>query len=224
MIRPCITAHRSQRSAGHGTRARATAIAACGLAALMSLAAAVPAIAGESSSVTATINVAPPSTASVVVGPTAVTYGSCSGSDPNELTFPNGTCTAPDTTNGQIAVEDNGSAAETIDVAGGSARPNSMNANERWTLCPAAANPQCMPMGPGQNEFSELLSHVANGGSNLYLTETAACDEAFDSDGGCVAAAGETQGERLSLTGPIKSTVSATTFTTQITWTAVASQ
>ena len=97
-----------------------------------------------------------------------------------------------------------------------------MNANERWTLS-AAANPQCMPWGRGSKN-SPTAYHVANGGSNLYPTETAACDEAFDSDGGCLAAAGETQGERLSMTGPIKSTVSATTFTTQITWTAVASQ
>ncbi len=160
-----------------------------------------------SASLTATIPVAPPPVMSVTLSASSDAYGSCvtpSGPTPG-LAFPNGQCNTPTFT------ATAGTASEDIDVQGSNAVPS--DGGTQWTLFPTA--------DPGANQFYELTHENSSGSTGTILSDTPACDLAFDD--GCAATAGEIGlPEELEMLGPSSSSDSSSSFTTTVTWTAVA--
>lgn len=204
--------------------------------AALGLLAAVPALAVQDGQVTATINLAPPPTTSVTVSPATIVYSDCTDDQGNStdmlLAPPNGRCTS----DAPITVT-NGTTTAQIYVAGSSATPQANGGTEPWTLCggPGAPCGQSNSQGsnnvtpPGSDQFQEETHQQSQGvnvteNPGVVLTNSEQCDLAFDepSSPGCQAVANQTQTEGLALVGPAESTDSSTTFTTGITWTAVA--
>jgi hypothetical protein len=184
-----------------------------------------------------TIN-AVPTTVSVTVSPASETFADCTGgaaptaSTSSELGFPNGECSV-----GSFAAEsEGGSAPITITNTGIAAviDINSASAGNEfgnWGLCQGAGSSvTCDGTSdtPGENQF-ELQNFVigATGGGaedSDGLTTTPACDTLFDfAATGCSATAGQSQNEGVVLTGPSSTPDATTTWSTSVTWTAIAS-
>ena len=174
---------------------------------------------------TATINVAPPPVLSVTVGTiyTSLTYSSCyttltSGtSTPAGLVFPNGFCQTQ-----QPAVTiTNGAVADQIYVNGANAIPSD-NVTP-WTLCNGggAVSVPCTGSdgNPGQNQYLE--ENFSQEGAT-FLTNTPACDWAWEGVDECTASVGQEESEGLEMVGPSAPTDPSSTFTAVVTWTAVA--
>jgi hypothetical protein len=212
-------------------------LAPLGLAvmALVGLVAA-PAVAASSGSSTGTVEVVPPPVYSVTVSPATFTFGSCRGgsSTSTELGFPNGICnfgvleeSNTDSVAGGITITNTGEVSQ-IDVNGANAIPS--DAGTPWTLCNGTdgTTPECSSKNedPGVNQFIvDLIGSetLAEGGVEMYLSNSPSCDVAFaqTSSGGCSANTGSSQEEEVGLIGPASSTDTSPSFSTAITWTAV---
>ena len=221
------TPDRSSPVRRHGWRPLALAISVMALVGLS----AVPALAANTGSSTATINILPP-VYSVTVSPATFSFGLCStrlgASTGGSLGFPDGYCyygNGPGsvyTTGVTIA---NTGAAGHIDVNGSNAVPS--DAGTPWTLCSEAVGTCTLLQGglyyPGANQFQLVTSADPEGGNaSTILSNSPACDAAFDggTSGGCSAAIGASQIEGITLAGPESSTDTSSTFTTTLTWTA----
>ena len=153
----------------------------------------------------------------------------CSTTDP--LTFPNGDCRSSDIT------ITNGTAPSEIDVNGQGAVPadaGTPGAGPDWTLCspnngtaPTYNGPACTPAKPGQDQYNETT--VSSSGTTAgaqVLSDLPQCDAAFDltlaSNPNCAATSNQSQAEGLALIGPSSSTDPSQTWTSEVTWTAVA--
>lgn len=187
-------------------------------------------------SVTATINVAPPSTRSLTVSTQAVDYDSCHEESGiyagTALALPHGECEANNVPDGNFYFTvTNGAAASDIDVTGTSAVPSDGGAD--WTLCGANATgaPACagtgivnLPVGsaepPGADQYIEATNHP-EWVHDLALSDSPECDIAF-ALGSCEAEPGKSEAESLRIEGPESSNDTSSTFTTTITWTAAA--
>jgi hypothetical protein len=181
-----------------------------------------------------------PNTISLTVSPAAATFADCSGgaaptaSTPTELGYPDGQCSVgtlageSDGGTAPISVTNTGIAAD-IDVNGASAGNESGN----WGLCQSAGPSETCDGSedqPGSDQFQVQNFAVEGNGEaensdGLSLTPT--CDYMFDFTGtsalGCSATAGQSQDEGLVLTGPSATSDTTTTWSTSVTWTAVAS-
>lgn len=206
-------------------RERALRLFAAVVAALVA-AAAIPAglaFADSSGSVTETIHTG---LLSVTLSTSSVDL--CSASDP--LGFPNGACNSPNIT------ITNGTAPADIEVSGSPAAPadaGNPGAGPDWTLCGVVAGGGCNgpvdPYGsgasyPGQDQYSELPFGQNYDATGVVLTNSPQCDTAFEvgPTGGCAATPGQAQTEFIGMTGPSASTDPSSTFTTTVSWTAVA--
>jgi hypothetical protein len=188
---------------------------------------AAPALAANSGSGTATINVAP-AVLSVSVSPS--TFNLCPTGSP--LTIPNGSCafgTLPSTGQsvGGVLVTNTGVAGH-IDSNGANAVPS--DSGTPWTLCVPFANCGSASANPGANQFTIQTDGFYNGaGVSGYdtndLTNTPACDDTFSAGGttagSCSAAHGASEDEQVNIFGPASSTDTSSVFTTVLTWTAV---
>jgi hypothetical protein len=219
------TPDRSSHVRRHGWRPLAMAIS---VMALVSLSAA-PALAASTGSSTATINVMT-AVYSVTVSPAAFSFGNCSGgtSTSSSLGFPDGHCgygsSAGSTFATGVTITNTGAAGH-INVNGANAVPS--DAGTPWTLCSEGGGTCTNLVGglyyPGANQFSvETLSDDSSGNAYIVLSNSPACDQAFDAGpaGGCSAASGASQIEGQILSGPESSTDTSSTFTTTLTWTA----
>jgi hypothetical protein len=221
------TPDRSSPVRRHGWRPLALTISVMALVGLS----AAPALAANTGSSTATINVAGP-VYSVTVSPATFAFGLCStrlgASTGGSLGFPDGYCyygtgSGSVYTSG-ITITNTGAAGH-IDVNGSSAVPS--DAGTPWTLCSEGGATCTSLQGslyyPGANQF-QLGTEADPQGSNAYtiLSNSPACDAAFDggTSGGCTAAIGASQIEGINLAGPESSTDTSSTFTTTLTWTA----
>jgi hypothetical protein len=171
---------------------------------------------------TATLNVAPPAVRSLTVTPSTSTFGNCSGSNPSQLTLPNGTYsvgTLTTSVSGGVTVT-NGSVAGEIFVNSGNAVPS--DAGTPWTLIGAATWTSSSTPAPGANQYGEatsIYSTIFNSQIINQLSGTASCDHSFSTGGTCSASAGQAGQEQLLLVGPSSST-DAGPFSITTTWTA----
>lgn len=199
----------ARRDRGHYTAAAAVAL-------LLPLLWAFPADAATTGSNTATVTLTTSAVVSVSVSPTTSTFGNCTGGNPNELAFPNGTCTVGVSTGNEITggvTVTNGTSPANIYVNGGNAVPTDNGAT--WAL-------EWTSNTPGANEFLEAnLSGLEN---PFPITTTASCDEGFTGQAtgpcGTLVGAGASTEEALALIGPSSSTDSGP-FAITTTWTAV---
>jgi hypothetical protein len=183
--------------------------------AALAAAAAVPAglaLADSSGTITETIHTG---LLSVTLSTNAVDL--CSSATP--LTFPNGSCTSS-----SITIT-NGAVPANIEVNGADAVPS--DGGTSWTLCSSGGPaPACtLPTAQGQDQFSEQTLGKFMGPilANATVNTPPQCDTAFDSSAqGCTASAGQVGNERIQLVGPSASTDPSLTFSTSVTWTAVA--
>jgi hypothetical protein len=204
----------------HGWRPLALAIAVMSLVSLS----AAPALAASTGSSTGTITVAAPAVYSITVSPSTFSFGRCEtpGAVSTEgLAFPNGYCYNGAGSGGVyttgITITNTGAAGH-IDVNGTNAVPTDVGGTP-WTLC-GSVSTTCTNGGlPGANQFTVTTAGVTTGGDYTALSNSPACDEAFDL-GTCSAASGASQIEGQILTGPESSTDTSSTFTTTLTWTA----
>jgi hypothetical protein len=218
------TPDRSSPARRHGWRPLTLAIAVMALVGIS----AAPALAASTGSGTATINIVP-AVYSVTVSPATFSFGLCStrlgASTGSSLGFPDGYCyygTGTSTYTTGVTITNTGAAGH-IDVNGSNAVPS--DAGTPWTLCSEQGGTCTYLSGglyyPGANQFQ--LGNLADpDGSNAYtiISNSPACDEAFDASVGCSAASGASQIEGLEMTGPESSTDTSSTFTTTLTWTA----
>ncbi len=198
---------------------------ACASTAVATLAAALLAAAAThadtTGSVTETISVSPPVTYSLTVSPASVNV--CSSQEP--LGFPNkASYSDPITvTSGPVAAD--------IDVNGADAGP--ADGGTPWTLCGGTGGPACSIFNdgafsiPGKDQYLEQTDNSASPGP--LLTSTPQCDTAFTAGHSCAAAPNQSSprgpasaGYAVLLEGPSQSTDPSATFTTSVTWTAVA--
>lgn len=193
------------------------------------------AVSGGSGTTTAHLKVVP-TIRSVTVSPGTVTFGNCTGgsgytnSTSNTLGYPNGSCTV-----GAIGVNEQFPITVTytgipgsVDVSGSDAVP--ADSGTEWTLCspPGSPHGQNACAGaqglPGDDQY--MVMNFAEAVQNAeVLTVTPACDQEFDSHGGCAATPQEfqhqVQHEGLLLTGPRAWDDHSTSWTMTVTWTAV---
>jgi hypothetical protein len=188
------------------------------------------AFASGSGSTTVALAVVP--TRSITVSPATTSFASCSGgkaptaSTASALGYPNGECSvgkAGTTGVFPITIKNTGTAGD-VDVNGASSVPSDKGTG--WVLCNAGSHPApaCTGAGgdPGVNQYKE--ENFAKGEENGDgLTSTSACDPVFDPKGGCTASAGQSESEGIELLGPSSSSDTSTSWTSSITWTAVAS-
>jgi hypothetical protein len=194
------------------------------------------AYAASSASVTATINVAPPPVRSLTVSTEAINYMVCYEADEtysgSELTLPHGKCEGRNEPGGEFYFTiTNGGVSSDIDVAGQDAAPS--DNGDPWTLCGASPMgsqacggtgsvqlPVSVTSPPAVNQYIEETVHPESS-AGVALSDFPQCDLAF-SVGNCEASANQSEAESLIIEGPESSTDTSSTFTTAITWTAVA--
>jgi hypothetical protein len=157
---------------------------------------------------------------SVTVSPSSGSFGSCGGADQSILSFPNGSCRTPSGAGGlQIT---NGGAPARVMVSGADLAP--AGGGRSWVLCGSGDGvaPACTSGGePGADQY-RLHAIAADGTRSEYLSDQAQCDLAFSGGKNCHAAPGQQAAEVLALTGPARTTNTATSFTSTVTWTVVA--
>ncbi|HKV32586.1 MAG TPA: hypothetical protein VJT14_16395 [Candidatus Dormibacteraeota bacterium] len=189
--------------------------------------ASVSATAVDSGSVTLTIPIA---VYSVTVDPGAGTFATCSLGQAltNALSFPNGQCQAPGSTEGAnpgyITITNTGTVGNLYIQSTGVAKvPNNASARD-WTICTMKAGGTCngpvLGAGhlPGQDQFEMLNISAGFGGPDI--TATPACDIVIDpGNKKCQALANTPYREQLLLNGPTVSTDSSSSRTTSVTWT-----
>ena len=204
--------------------ARVLVVMTCALIGAATISAGV-ALADSSGSVSETINVGPQPVLSVTLSTNSVDM--CSAADP--LTFPNGGCASPNIT------ITNGTAAAQVDVQAYNATPGdagSPGAGPDWALCipnestdpdTATCSGGSSDQVPGQDQYSE---DAAAPPLQDFLTVSPACNGTFDESSseqpGCTATPNQSALEVIDLRGPTGSTDPSTTFTSAVTWTAVA--
>jgi hypothetical protein len=231
-VTPYSSRHRGARMAVLA----GVAIAAAAIGAPVAFAA--PVQAAGSGSTSLTINVVP-STLSISVSQGSETFGNCQGgtaptaSTTNALGFPNGTCAVGTLSSldsgGVVPITiTNGAVASDVDVNGSSAG----NEGGNWGLCNPGgigAAPTCSGTAtlPGSDQF-EMQNFTDSDGSDIteFLGLDPICDQTFDytspGSNGCSAGADEVQNEGVTLVGPQSTTDPGASFTTSVTWTAVA--
>jgi hypothetical protein len=200
-----------------------------GIALALILGTAPYAFAANSGSVTATIYAQAPSTYSITVGPSAISF--CSVTSP--LTYPDGSCgyghiPGSGSVTGGVTITNTGAAGH-IDVNGADAVPSDNVTSDNWTLCgsscdgptedglPAGAAPQL----PGPNQFELDTESNTSVGFGPVVLNAPQCDTAFTgSTNACSATTGQSQDEAIGFTGPSSTTDTSSTFSTTITWTA----
>lgn len=190
---------------------------------------------GPSSSTTGHLSVVP-TIRSITVSPGSVQFGGCTGgsgatdSTQRAMGYPNGSCYVGSITHQSypITVTYSGLPGE-VYVTGTNAVP--ADGGKQWALC----SPQGTSQGngptlcsggeglPGQDQY--WVENFAQGANSAVLTTTAACDQEFDTGGGCTASPAEfskqTQHEGLLLTGPKTWDDHSTSWTMTVTWTAI---
>lgn len=182
----------------HRWRQFALVVAAASVAAAV---VALPAAADTSSSVTATIAVAP-QIKSVKLSTSSLTFGSC-GTQGNlgtatALQFPNGTCSAS-----SVNVASDGTLPEAILVQGAPAIPT--DNGTPWVLAGSTTT-------PGTDNYTLKLT----GSSTVWLSSAPQSD--LNAGAGGSVLPGSTYSENPQLYGPAASTDQSTSFSTTVTW------
>jgi hypothetical protein len=175
---------------------------------------------GGSGSVSAHLSVVP-TIRSVTVSPGSVTFGHCSGgagptsSTSTQMGYPNGVCTVG--SNGPdgsfpITITYKGLPGE-VYVGGSNAAPADSGAS--WSLCNPGHNE------PAANQYT-VQTFAQQVASPTVVTGSSACDQEFDSGGGCAATPAEfktqSQSEGIQLTGPQTYDDHSTSWSITITW------
>lgn len=183
-----------------------------------------------SSSVNARLRVVP-TIRSITVSPGSVTFGHCSGgagstsSTSEQMGYPNGICTVGSSgANGSFPVTITYKGLPgSVYVGGSSAAPADNGAS--WSLCTPGGQPACTggQDRPGKDQYTveTFAEQVAN---PAVVFGNRACDQEFDSGGGCTATPAEfktqSQTEGIQLMGPNTFDDISTSWSITITWTA----